>query len=87
MHGSERVWAVKRAYWRHYAEDAIRREVAFTTRCAEAGVPAPRSVRRVDDDGFVLTVDDQPDGGSQYRVLTWAEGETGDRDDDRTIVR
>jgi len=79
-------WTVKRAYWNHFDEETIRREVEFTSECETVGVKAPRPIRRIDDGGFVLTVDDQPDGSSRYRVLTWVVGETGDRDDDRTIA-
>ncbi|MEQ7124928.1 phosphotransferase [Actinopolymorpha sp. B11F2] len=86
MHGERVCWTVKRAYWNHFSEDGIRREVDFATRCGSVRVPAPRSIRRIDNGSFVLTVDDQPDGKSQYRVLAWVPGETGDREDDRTIA-
>jgi hypothetical protein len=86
LHGDRARWSVKRAYWNQFDEDVIRHEVDFTAQCRAVGVPAPQSIRRVDDGGFVLTIDDQPDGGSQYRVLAWVEGDTGDRDDERTIA-
>jgi len=86
MDGERVCSTVKRAYWNHFNEDEIQREVDFTSQCESVEVPGPRSIRRIDDGSFVLTVDDQPDGGSQYRVLTWVVGETGDRDDDRTIA-
>jgi hypothetical protein len=86
LHGDRACWTVKRAYWNQFDEDAIRSEVDFTSQCQAAGVPAPLSVRRIDNGTFVLTVGDQPDGGSQYRVLAWVAGETGSRDDDQTIA-
>ena len=86
VHGERVCWTVKRAYWNHFNEDDIRREVDFTSQCELVEVPRPRSIRQMADGSFVLTVDDQPDGGSQYRVLAWVVGGTGDRDDDRTIA-
>lgn len=86
LHGERSFWTVKRSYWNHFGEDEIRREVDFTRRCGSVGVPAPRSIQRVDGNGYVLALDDQSDGGSQYRVLDWVLGETGRRDDSRTIL-
>jgi hypothetical protein len=60
-------------------------EVDFTRRCESVGVSAPRSIQRVDGGGYVLTVDDQPNDSTQYRVLEWVEGEVGRSDDPRTI--
>lgn len=86
LDGERVCWTVKRSYWNHFNEDAIRREVAFTSQCESVGVPAPPSVRRIDNGSFVLTVNDQPAGGSQYRVLAWVAGEVGDQADDHTIA-
>lgn len=86
LHGERSFWTVKRSYWNHFTESDIRREVDFTSRCHSVGVPAPRSIQRVDGDGYVLALDDQCDGGSQYRVLDWVLGEVGRRDDSRTIA-
>lgn len=85
VHGVHRSWTVKRSYWNQYTEHDIAREVDFTRQCESVGVPAPRSIRRVDGEGYMLTVDDQPDGGTQYRVLEWVEGDVGRADDPRTI--
>jgi hypothetical protein len=85
LRGVPRYWTVKRAYWNQYAEHEIAREVDFTRRCDSAGVPAPRSVPRVDGGGYVLTVDDHPDGGTQYRVLEWVDGEVRRSEDSRSI--
>lgn len=84
--GAPHCWTVKRAYWNQFDEDVIRREVEFTSQCRSVNVPAPRSVQRNDGKGFVLTVDDQPDGGSQYRVLAWVAGEPGEQTDDAIIA-
>jgi hypothetical protein len=83
--GERRSWTVKRAYWNQFTEQAIAREVDFTRQCAVAGVPAPRSIERVDNGGYVLSVDDQDTGESQFRVLEWVEGEVGRNDDPETI--
>jgi hypothetical protein len=80
-----RDWTVKRSYWNQFSEQTIAAEVAFTRQCEAAGVPAPNSIQRVDGGGYVLTVDDQPGGGSQYRILEWVEGEVGRVDDRHTI--
>lgn len=82
--GAVRDWTVKRSYWNHYAEPAIEEEVAFTLACAEAGVVAPRSLRRTVDGAFITAVDDQA-GGSQYRVLEWVDGEAGRASESRAI--
>jgi Ser/Thr protein kinase RdoA (MazF antagonist) len=84
--GDRMYWTVKRAYWNFMSEEATRREVGFTATCRSAGIPAPRSVSRIDDGRFLLTVHDQPDGGSQYRVLAWVVGEVGNSEDDRTVA-
>lgn len=86
LHGDRVSWTVKRAYWNQLTEDQVRREVDFTTRCGSVGVPAPRSMPRVDDGGYVLTLDDHDDGESQYRVLEWVAGKPGRSDDLRTIA-
>lgn len=83
--GVPRSWTVKRSYWNQYTEHDIAREVDFTGRCESAGVPAPRSTQRIDGGGYILTVDDHPEGGTQYRVLEWVEGDVGRSDDPRTI--
>lgn len=82
--GVVRNWTVKRSYWNHYAEPAIEEEVAFTLACAEAGVLAPQSLRRIVDGAFVTVIDDQS-GGSQYRVLDWVDGEVGCENESRAI--
>lgn len=78
-------WTVKRSYWNHFTEAGIATEVDFTRKCGSAGVPAPRSIQRFDGEGYVLTVGDDTDAGTQYRVLEWVEGEVGRSDDPRTI--
>jgi hypothetical protein len=83
--GEHRSWTVKRAYWNQFTEQAIAREVGFTRQCASAGVPSPRSIRRVNGGDYVLPVDDSDGGESQYRVLEWVEGEVGRNDDPETI--
>jgi hypothetical protein len=83
--GERRYWTVKRSFWKHYSEEAIADEVRFTEHCASAGVLAPRSIPRKDTGGYVMALDDQPDGGSQYRVLEWVEGVAGQKDDPHTI--
>lgn len=85
LHGVRRYWTVKRSYWNQFTEHKIAMEVAFTRRCESVGVPAPRSIQRVDGGGYVLTVDDQLNDRTQYRVLEWVEGEVGRSDDPRTI--
>lgn len=85
LDGVRRSWTVKRSYWNQYTEHDIALQVEFTSRCGAVGVPAPRSIRRVDGEGFVLTVDDPSEGGTQYRVLEWVDGEVGQDDDPRTI--
>lgn len=85
LHGVRRYWTVKRSYWNQFTEQQIAMEVAFTRQCESIGVPAPRSIQRVDGGGYVLTVDDRPNGGTQFRVLEWVEGEVGRSDDPRTI--
>lgn len=84
--GRRRCWTVKRAYWNHYTEDAVRREVEFTELCRSVGVRGPRSIPRVDGDWFILTLDDQPDASTQYRVLDWLDGRVGDDRDHDTLV-
>jgi hypothetical protein len=84
LNGAVRDWTVKRSYWNHYAEPAIEEEVTFTRACAEAGVVAPQSLRRIADGAFVTAVDDQT-GGSQYRVLEWVDGVAGGSGHERTI--
>lgn len=86
MHGVPRAWTVKRSYWHHFTEQAIAREVEFTSQCASIGVPAPRSIPRVDTSGYVLTIDEPPAGETQYRVLEWVDGEAGQAEDPRTIT-
>jgi hypothetical protein len=85
LHGARRYWTVKRSYWNQFTEHKITMEVDFTSQCESVGVPAPRSIQRVDGGGYVLTVDDRPNGGTQYRVLEWIDGEVGRSDDPRTI--
>jgi hypothetical protein len=85
LHGALRHWTVKRSYWNRYTEHEIATEVDFTSQCESVGVHAPRSIQRVDGGGYVLTVDDHPNAGTQYRVLEWVEGEVGRSDDPRTI--
>lgn len=86
LHGELRYWTVKRSYWNQFTEQQIAMEVDFTRRCESVGVPAPRSIQRVDGGCYVLTVDDQSNGGTQYRVLEWVQGEVGQSDDPRTIL-
>ena len=78
-------WTVKRSYWNHFTDAEIGREVEFTMLCAEAGILAPRSIPRVGTGSYVLTLPHQPDGGSQYRVLEWVDGEVGRPEDPKTI--
>ncbi len=80
-----RSWTVKRSYWNQYTEHDIATQVDFTRQCESVGVPAPRSIQRVDGGGYMLTVDDHAEGGTQYRVLEWVEGDVGRADDPRTI--
>jgi Ser/Thr protein kinase RdoA (MazF antagonist) len=77
QHGAPRFWTVKRSYWNHYDEQNIAQEVEFTRRCESVGVPAPRSVQRVDGGGYVHTVGDHANVRTQYRVLEWVVGEVG----------
>ncbi|QDP97176.1 aminoglycoside phosphotransferase family protein [Microlunatus elymi] len=83
--GRRRCWTVKRSYWGHYTEEAIRREVEFTEECRAVGVSGPRSIERIDGDGFVLTLDDQSEASTQYRVLDWLDGRVGSTDDSDTV--
>lgn len=83
--GAHRSWTVKRSFWNQYSEQAIAREAVFTRQCASVGVPAPRSIERVDGSGYVLTMDDLTGGTIQYRVLEWVDGEIGRLDDPGTI--
>jgi Ser/Thr protein kinase RdoA (MazF antagonist) len=78
LDGARRYWTVKRSFWGQYSEQQITREVGFTRQCESVGVHAPRSIPRIDGQGYVLTVDDQSGIVSQYRVLEWVEGETVD---------
>lgn len=73
--GGERRWTVKRSYWDHYTEEALSAEADFTDRCRDAGIAAPRSLRRLDNNGFVL-IHDHLGRSTYYRVLEWVEGET-----------
>lgn len=87
LHGVRRHWTVKRSYWGHYTDSDIAREVDFTERCRAVGVAGPRSIRRLDSaapDGaasFVLTLADQPDSDTQYRVLEWLDGTVASAND------
>ncbi len=85
LHGVRRYWTVKRSYWNQFTEQGIAMEVDFTRQCESVGVPAPRSIQRGDSGGYVMTVDDQLNGGTQYRVLEWVDGEVGRSDDPRTM--
>lgn len=84
LDGDRRFWTVKRSYWNHYTDEAIRREVEFTEQCRSVGVRGPRSIRTVDGNRFVLTLDDQPGAGTQYRVMDWLDGTIGSGDDPDT---
>ncbi|HEY9290429.1 MAG TPA: hypothetical protein VIP98_04025 [Microlunatus sp.] len=68
LDGRRQNWTVKRSYWSHYTEDAIRREVEFTEQCRGVGVPGPRSIPRTDDGSYVLTIDDQPSGDDRPAI-------------------
>jgi len=86
LDGQQRLWTVKRSYWNHYSDESVRREVEFTEQCRSIGVRGPRSIRLVDGGGFVLSLDDQPAGSTQYRVLDWIDGSVG-REGDPAAIR